>query len=58
MKATIKPYQSGVHKGHMIVLTDDQGAVVEKIAVTEVEFDSNPWPTMILVGRNAVRFLP
>ncbi len=58
MKATIKLFRSGIHKGHIIVLTDDQDKVVEKIAVTEVEINIEPWPVVILGGGNIVRFLP
>jgi hypothetical protein len=58
VKATIKPYHSGVHKGHLIVLTDDAGGVLEKIAVTEVVLEGEPWPAIEAGASHTVRLVP
>ena len=55
MIATIKNYDSGVNKGFMVILSDDQGAVVEKIAVSAIILEGEPWPCMEILGGNAVK---
>jgi len=57
MIATILPYDSGVNKGFMIHLADDEGKIVEKIAVSGVVIEGDPWACMELVTENSVRLV-
>jgi hypothetical protein len=54
MKATIKLCQSGRHKEHIIVLTDDNEKILEQIAVTEVVLEGVPHVSARLGDGNAV----
>ena len=57
MKATIKPYHSGVHKGFIIIMTDSQGGIVERIAVTEVVVEGDPWPELGMYEGNSAKLI-
>ena len=53
--ATIIPYDSDVSKGFMIVCKDNDGGVIERIAVTEVFIEGTPWPHIELEPGNKLK---
>ena len=54
MIAKIQPYKGGPHEGFMISLLDDEGKIVEKIAVSGVEMIAEPWVSMSMGPGNTV----
>ncbi len=55
MIAEVSLYNAGENKGFMITLSDANGKTIDRIAVTDLILEGEPWPQMVLEPGNRLK---